>query len=111
MNISYSDVEEQCNQLHVVANNLKDIMLNIDNLRASILSDDSWSGISADAYCKKLENVFKSYEDVHMEIENSILFMAKCSEGYQMIDSQIQMEICSNLNITSPSLATSNIFK
>lgn len=111
MNISYSQVEEQCNELHIVANNLKDIMQNIDSLRASILSGNSWSGEASVFYCKKIEDLYKNFEDVYLEIENSILYMASCSEGYQMIDAQIQKEICANLYITSPNLNTSSIFR
>lgn len=110
MNISYSQVEAQCNELHSVAKNMKEILDNIDGIRTRIANGDSWSGSASTTYSSKLESVAKNFEEVFLEIENSILYMASCSDGYQAIDQQIMREICSNLKITEPSLNTSNIF-
>lgn len=110
MNISYSQVEMQCNGLHATAKNMKEILEKIDQIRIKILNGDSWDGNAANAYSSKLESITKNFEEIFLEIENSILYMAKCSEGYQAIDQQIMNEICSNLKITEPSLNTSNIF-
>lgn len=110
MNISYSQVEEQCNELHAVAKNMKEILDNIEGIRTKISSKDSWSGYASDIYSGKLESISKNFEEVFIEIENSILYMASCSDGYQAIDQQIMKEICSNLKITEPNLNTSNIF-
>ncbi len=110
MNISYSQVEEQCNELHAVAKNMKEILDNIDGIRIKVLNGDVWSGEASEIYSNKLESVSKGFEEIFLEIENSILYMAGCSSGYQAIDRQIMNEICSNLKITSPNLNTSNIF-
>ena len=110
MNIFYSQVETQCNELHSVAKSMKEILDNIDGIRIKILNGDSWSGSASNTYSDKLESVTKNFEEVFLEMENSILYMAKCSDGYQAIDNQIIREICSNLKINEPSLNTSNIF-
>lgn len=110
MDISYSQVEAQCNELHSVAKNMKEILDNIDGIKTRILNSDSWSGSASNIYVEKLESVSKNFEEVFLEIENSILYMASCSDGYQAVDQQIMREICSNLKITEPNLSTSNIF-
>lgn len=110
MDISYSQVEAQCNELHSVAKNMKEILDNIDGIKTRILNSDSWSGSASNIYAEKLESVSKNFEEVFLEIENSILYMASCSDGYQAVDQQIMREICSNLKITEPNLSTSNIF-
>lgn len=110
MKISYSQVEAQCNELHSVAKKMKEILENVDSIRTKVQKGDSWSGEASSTYSKKLEEVAKNYEEVFLEIENSILYMANCSEGYQAIDQQVMNEICTNLNITEPNLGTSNIF-
>lgn len=110
MNISYSQIEAQCNELHSVAKNMKEILENIEGIRIRILNGDSWSGSASNNYSNKLGSVSKNFEEVFLEIENSILYMAKCSDGYQAVDQQIMREICSNLKITEPNLNTSNIF-
>lgn len=110
MNISYSKVEAQCNELHSVAKNMKEILDNIEGIRNKVASGGSWNGIAANEYTEKLKSVTKNFEEIFLEIENSILYIASCSEGYQAIDKQIMQEICSNLKITEPNLNTSNIF-
>lgn len=108
--ISYGDVETMCNGLHAVAKTMKEILENIDGIKNQIASGSSWSGRAASSYSEKLGEVTKNFDEVFIEIENSILFMASCAEGYQAIDKLVLKEICSNLNITEPNLSTSNIF-
>lgn len=108
--MSYSEVETLCNGMHAVAKTMKEILDNIDGIKDSVSSGASWSGEAASAYSNKLGEVTKNFDEVYTEIENSILYMASCAEGYQAIDKQIMREICSNLNITNPNLSTSNIF-
>lgn len=110
MNISYSQVEQQCNELHSAAKKMKEIINNINDVRVKILNGNSWNGTASDTFCNKLESITKNFDEVFVELENSILYMAKCSDGYQAIDKHIMQEICSNLKITEPNLNTSNIF-
>lgn len=109
MKISYSQVETQCNELHSVAKNMKEILDNIDGIRVRILNGDSWDGSASSNYLNKLESVSKNFEEIFLEIEKSILYMASCSDGYQAIDQQIMHEICSNLKINESDLNKSNI--
>lgn len=110
MNISYNQVETQCNELHSVAKNMKEILDNIDGVGNKVANSNSWSGNAASTYSEKLNSISKNFEEIFSEIENSILYMASCAEGYQAIDEKLMREICSNLKITEPNLNTSNIF-
>lgn len=110
MNISYSQVEAQCNELHSIAKNMKEILDEIVKIKNDVSKGSIWSGNAANKYSEKLNAVAKNFDEVFVEIENSILYMANCSDGYQAIDEQIMREICSNLNITEPNLETSHIF-
>ena len=108
--ISYSEVENSCNELHELAKNMKETLNNIINTGNSLKTNESWQGSASDYFNDKLNQLIKNFDEAFIEIENSILFMASCSEGYQAIDSKIMGEICSNLNITEPNLSTSGIF-
>lgn len=109
MKISYSQVEEYCNELHGTAQNMKNVLDDISNISEKV-SKSNWNGTASDYYLSKLKKVTSSFNVIFQEIENSILFMANCSDGYQALDKTIVKEICDNLNITEPNLSTSNIF-
>ena len=110
MKISYSQIEEYCNELHNLAKKMDDILNNVKSIRQEVINNKAWQGKAANFYFQKLNNVIQNFDEVYREIENSILYMAKCSDGYQAIDKDIMNEICNNLGITTPSLDTSNIF-
>lgn len=108
--ISYSQIEGYCNELHAVAKKMNEILENVKKSGENILSKDNWNGPAANFFANKMTKLTSNFDDVFKEIENSILFMASCAEGYQAIDQIVVKEICSNLNITEPNLSTSNIF-
>lgn len=110
MKISYSQVENYCNELHDIAKKMNEILENVNEIGTNVSSSGGWEGEAANFYENKLKNVTKNFDEVFCEIENSILFMAKCAEGYNAIDKDVIREICNNLKITTPSLSTSNIF-
>ncbi len=110
MNISYKQVEDYCNQLHAIAKNMSDIMKNIEVISNELKNSDIWQGEASNFYTSQIKSIFKGFDEAFAELENSILFMANCAEGYQKIDKDIVKEICTNLNITSPNLSTSGIF-
>lgn len=104
MNISYKDVEAECNELHNLAKNMKKISEDIASMRDKL--NGSWKGIAANAYIDLLNNVTYSFDSVFVSIESSILYMASCAEGYQALDKLVMDEICGYLNIDSNSLLT-----
>lgn len=104
MNISYKDVEAECNELHNLAKNMKKISEDIASIRDKL--NGCWKGIAADAYIDLLNNVTYSFDSVFVSIESSILYMASCAEGYQALDKSVMDEICGYLNIDSNSLLT-----
>jgi hypothetical protein len=110
MKISYTQVESYCNELHNLAKNMNELIENVNIISDSIIKSGNWEGVAADYYVNKLNRVTKNFDDVFCEMENSILYMAKCAEGYNAIDKDVVREICSNLKISSPSLNTSSIF-
>ena len=111
MKISYSQVESYCNELHALAKNMKDLLDTINNISKKVESSDSWSGPAAIHYINKMNNLTKNFEEAFEEIETSILYMASCAERYNAVDSSIMREICTNLNITEPTLVTSRVFR
>ena len=110
MKISYSDVESYCNELHSLANKMKDILDDVKNIKTKISSSETWTGAASNYYSDKLKNVSNKFDEIYDEIEYSILFMANVSDGYQSIDQDIMSEICSNLSISEPNLSNSKIF-
>ncbi len=108
--ISYSKIEGYCNELHALASQIKETLENIEQIGKKVQSSGSWSGDASSFYVNKINNVSKNFTEIFEEIENSILYMASCAEGYQAIDKMVMGEICSNLNITEPNLNTSRIF-
>lgn len=110
MKISYSQVEEYCNELHSLAKNMKETLENVRETGKKLSSSGRWVGSASNYYSEKLSNLTKDFDEIFKEVENSILFMASCSEGYNYIDKVVIREICSNLNITEPCLDTSKIF-
>ena len=49
MNLSYKQVENYCNELHLIAKNMNEIMQNITGIANEIASGESWSGNASDA--------------------------------------------------------------
>ena len=102
MNISYKDVEEQCNELHQLAKNMNDTIKQIADINSKLKS--AWIGIASDAYTEQLEIATNSFAEIYSAIESSILYMASCAEGYQAIDEKVMEEICNYLNINPSDL-------
>ncbi len=100
MKISYKDVEQQCNEIHGVATNINSIFDEIKDITNTIKSNDFWGVEAATAYGDKLGTVTSEFDEISKEIDASILFIARSTDGYQNIDETILREICSNLNIT-----------
>ena len=110
MKISYSQIEESCNELHGLANQIKETLETVKTTGNSLGKNDSWVGDASDYYSNKINELAKNFEEIYIELENSILFMASCAEGYDAIDKTVIAEICNNLNIVEPNLSTSKIF-
>lgn len=110
MKISYSQVEGYCNELHQLAKHMKDLIYDIESTSNKVSSSDTWSGQAANYYTQKMKKLCSNFDEMFTELENSVLYMAKCSDGYQAMDKTVVAEICNNLNIQSPSLNSSKIF-
>lgn len=108
MKFSYEMIETYCNELHDLAKNMRSTLENAGDLGTKI--SNNWNGPASEYYIGKMTNLANQFEDIFKEIENSILYLASCSEGYDAIEENTKREICQNLKIMEPSLSTSNIF-
>ena len=109
--ISYSQVESYCNELHAIAVKIKSKLEEIEGIKTSLTSG-VWEGKASEAYKSELGEQIAQFDSMYMEVENSILFMAACSHGYQKLDKALLLELCGNLGISpfEPNFSTSNIF-
>lgn len=110
MNISYNQVETYCNDLHALSGKMKETLQKIEESGMKINKSECWVGNASEFFVKKISVMSNNFEQIYNEIETSILYMAKCSSGYQAIDQKIMSEICENLNLSEPSLSKSEIF-
>lgn len=108
--IKYEDIKTSCEEMHIQAKNMKELLENINTNSKKLSSTGSWEGKAAEYFIKKTEKLTKNFDEIYIELENSILYLAKVSDGYQAIDENLMQEICNNLNIGEPSLGTSKIF-
>lgn len=111
MKLSYSQIESYCNEMHLIANRLKETLSNIQNNSLELSKSDAWVGESASNYINKIKKLTINFDDIYKELENAILFLAKTSDGYKAIDQNVINEICMNLNISEVNLSTSDIFQ
>jgi Uncharacterized protein conserved in bacteria len=110
MNISYGQIEDYCNEMHALANNMKSTLDEIIASSNKLSSSGSWTGDASEFYQSKIKKLTNNFDEVFIELENSILFLANSAEGYKAIDEKVIREICNNLNIMEPSLVTSKIY-
>lgn len=110
MLIKYNDIEAYCNEMHAIANNMKDIMDAIESEYIKLISSGAWVGPASDFYKKRLKELTATFDEAYNEIEMSILFLANASDGYKAIDQKIMTEICNNLKITEPNISSSTVF-
>lgn len=110
MKISYSQVESYCNEMHKIASEIKQMVETIQGVGKTVAESSAWEGESSAHYAEKLKSLTTAFDEIYIELENAVLFMAKSAEGFQAIDKQVLKEICNNLHISTPSLENSKIF-
>ena len=110
MKVSYNQINNECNELHLLATKINDSVNRLKTLDSSLQRNSIWTGTASEYYSTKMKDLLNGFEEISVEIENSILFLAKTAEGYQAIDNMVISQICNNLNISEPNLSTSKIF-
>ena len=110
LKFSYEKIESSCNEMHDIANKMKDIMEHMNQI-SSRLQNGNWEGKASDYFVKKLNRLVANLEEAYKEVEMAILYLANTAEGYQSIEKNIMSQIYNNLNISSPSYQSSNIFR
>lgn len=110
INIEYSKVESYNNELHQIALNIKKIFEEIEMKSEIIKKVDNWNGIGQAYYVTKLDEIMSNFQEIYKELENCVIYIAACSEGYQVLDQKVIDDILSNLNLSEISLNTSSIF-
>ena len=107
--IEYQTVKVSSERIHSIANNMKTLLENISKNTSNI--NNNWEGSASSYYVDKMTKLVSNFEEIYIELENSVFYLANVTEGYQALDEKIVQQICNNLNITEPSLETSNIFR
>ncbi len=108
MKISYSQIESSCNELHAVAKNMQSSFEKISAIKTTVNGGSFWGNEAASAYAQSLEVLTSQFDDIFLEIESSILYLASCAEGYQAVDNLVMTEICNSLGISDPAGATTS---
>lgn len=108
--IKYQDVRSSGEEIHTLAKNMKISLENITKNVQNLKNAGFWEGNASNYYINKLKKLTSNFEEIYVELENSVLYLANVSDGYEALDKKIMQEICSNLNISEPSLNTSSIF-
>ena len=108
--IKYDDVRASSQKLHSIAQNMKNSLDNILSYTQSLNGSGYWEGPASEYYINKMTKLINNFEEIFRELENSVLYLAKVTEGYQALDEKIIQEICNNLRISEPTLNTSKIF-
>ena len=111
MKFSYEKIEEYCNEMHQLAQKMKDILEYIDNNTKKIFQNEIWLGPGASYYKEKFSAVSNTFEEVYIEMENSILYLIQVSDGYKNIDNEIINQVNKSLKEKGSSLADSKIFR
>lgn len=108
--VEYKVVEEYNNNLHQKALEMNKLFETI-KITARILEDESnFSGEGKEYFTKKLNEFMSNFDEIYKEIENCVIYIAACSDGYQAIDSKVAKDILENLNLSELSLKQSTIF-
>jgi|GEM_PF-2753438 len=110
-NLKYEDVEQCCNELHSLAKKMQDTLNSVTDCANTIQNGSQWDDEGAYCYSVKLKKLVSNFDESYNEIENAVLYMANCSDGYKAIDNTVINEICNNLGINTPNLSTSKLFK
>lgn len=110
LSISYKEVEQTNNEIHHNALKIKEVANNLITINNKIKSGNYWDGIAAKNFSEKFKDILLNFEDIVEEIENCVLYIAKCTEGYEAIDKNIISEICNNLNISEANIKSTSMF-
>lgn len=98
MNISYSQIQNEYNELCLLASKIKENYNNLSSLNQSLTKSGYWLGKASEYYVSKMNNVLKNYEVIYSEIKSDAEYLLQCMEKYKNIDKQI-MNSVGNLNI------------
>ncbi len=116
--ISYEGVESSCEALHTIVEKLKsELEESLKNLNGIAGYNGVWKGKAANAFVSKIRSgngsqpFEQSYTNVLNEIDNTVVFMAECSIGYQNLESNVINGVSSNLKTNTPSSENSSIYR
>jgi uncharacterized protein YukE len=109
--VEYKLVEEYNNNLHQIALEINQIFETIKMVATVVDDESNFSGEAKEYYIKKLKDLMFNFEEIYNEIENCVIYIAACSDGYQALDRKVAKEILENLNLPELSLEQSTIFK
>lgn len=99
--IKYPQVESYCNEMHHKGQQLRAKFDDINVIANILINKEYWSSPAAEIYGKELKNVVSKFDQIHKELENCIVYLAKVSDTYQNLDKNLVNGILSILGTTT----------
>lgn len=95
MKFSYEKVSGYVQELNSINNNMSK---ELDNIKSCINSVGSnWTGEASDNYVNKMMKLSNIFDDFSKELNACVLYLQKCSEEYESLESNIKQQIQNGL--------------
>lgn len=98
MNISYSQIQSEYNELCLLANKIKENYDYLVSLNQSLAHNGYWTGKASENYISKMNNMLKNYEIIYSDVKSGAEYLLQSIERYSILDKKIISSL-GNLNI------------
>ncbi len=82
--VKFEEIKSSCSNLQSLAANMKTTGGNVNSVISKI-SEPNWAGDAANNYRDKLQNLSNKLPDAQHQLALSVLFLASCSDGYEIL--------------------------
>lgn len=110
MRLSYNDIKEYSEQLHIIARKIENNFEDLKSLGTTLEAKEILVSPASNYYQTKFMSVVKNVDEALYEIESCVLYMAKISDGYKALDEKLLSDICAKLKMVEPTIESSRIF-
>ncbi|MGM9878960.1 MAG: WXG100 family type VII secretion target [Bacilli bacterium] len=93
INVDYEQIENYCNELYKLLDELKATKENFHSSVKKIKSGGIWEGEAADAFVKRCDKTIKASNAMEEALKNAILYITSCSENYKTSESAVSSGI------------------
>jgi len=97
---SYEEMNNYCNEMQTIINKMNENLENINEIHNKLDKNGYWTGRAYQYYSEKLMEITNQFEQIHFDLQNSILYLQQVAENYSSTDRQIIMKLSNLLNIT-----------